>query len=73
MIKLSEVLNKINGLEAEIIDSSNIVHLDFYTEGSGTIHSESHEYFCFEDIKDLRVFMQMDFEYIIRNRKKYPI
>jgi len=73
MIKLNEVLIKIRELEKEIIDISNIIQLDFYTDGSGSVHSNDHEYFCFEDIKDLKVFMQMDFEYIIKNRKKYPI
>jgi hypothetical protein len=69
MIKLNEILYKINQLEKEIFEISNILQLDFYTDGSGSIHSSDHEYFCFEEIKDLRVFMQMDFEYIIKNRK----
>jgi len=73
MVKLNEVLTKIEGLEKEIADVSNIVQLDFYTDRSGSIHSTDHEYFCFEEIKDLRIFMQMDFEYLIRNRKEYPI
>jgi hypothetical protein len=73
MISLNEILIKIRELEKEIIDISNIIQLDFYTDGSGSIHSSDHEYFCFEDIKDLKVFMQMDYEYLIKYRKKYPI
>jgi len=73
MVKLNDILTKIKGLENEIEDISNIVQLDFYTDGSGSIHSIDCEYFCFEEIKDLRIFMQMDFEYLIKYRKKYPI
>ena len=73
MIKLNEILLKIRELEKEIFEISNILQLDFYSDGSGSIHSNDHEYFYFEDIKDLKVFMQMDYEYIIKNRKEYPI
>lgn len=73
MIILDDILDKIKELEHEIVDISNILSLEFFTDGSGSIHSNEAEYFCFENIKDLKQFVKLDNDYIIRNRRKYPI
>jgi hypothetical protein len=73
MFKLNELLMKIESLEKQITEISNIVQLDIYTDGSGSIHSSDHEYFCFETTKDLKLFMGLENDYIIKYRKKYPI
>ena len=73
ILLLKNVLDKINEIERSEYEISNIISIQFYTDGSGSIHSTDHEYFCFNSIKDLKFFMQMDFEYIIKYRKKYPI
>ena len=73
MIKLNDILNKINSLENDIEDIENIVSVSFYTDHSGNISSNTHEYFYFESLKDLEQFMKLDNEYIIRHRNEYPI
>ena len=73
MIKLNDILNKINTIELDVTDISNIITIEFYTDYSGSIHSTDHEYFCFECLNDLQNFMKLDNDYIIRNRKVYPI
>lgn len=73
MIKLNDVMIKIKELEKEITERDDIVQIDFYTDESGSIHSSDHEYFSFGKLKDLKQFLKLDIDYILRNRKKYPI
>ena len=70
-MNLKEILQKINSIEYDIEETSNIVSIEFYTDGSGHICSSDHYYFEFEQLKDLNEFLKLDNEYIIRNRKRF--
>ena len=73
MIKLKDVLDKIRELELLIGEIYNIIEITFYSDGSGCITTQDYSFFEFEEYSDLKYFMRLDNEYLIKNRRKYPI
>ena len=73
MIKLKDVLDKLQELELLIGEIYNIIEITFYSDGSGRIATQDHSFFEFEEYSDLKYFMRLDNEYLIKNRRKYPI
>jgi len=70
-MKLKEILSKIESLEKDLIDINNIITIEFHSDYNGSIHSHDCEYFSFEELSDLKTFIAMNNDYIIRNRIKY--
>jgi hypothetical protein len=77
MPSLNEIIDKIKQIEKEIgyeyHEIADIISIEFYTDGSGSIHSNEYEYFSFEKFSDLKHFVRLDFNYIMQYRKKYPL
>lgn len=77
MISLQDILTKITEIEEKIRyeyhEIDDIISIEFYSDESGSIHSDVYEYFSFEKLKDLKYFMSLDNYYIIQYRKKYPL
>lgn len=77
MLKLKDILNKINSLENDYrlhthsID--DIIVLDFYSDESGSIHTTECQFFEFDKISELKEFVKLSNEYIIMKRKNYPL
>ena len=77
MPSLNDIIDKIKQIEEEIRYNTNeiadIISIEFYTDGSGSIHSNEYEYFSFEKFSDLKHFVRLDINYIIQYRKEYPL
>ena len=77
MPSLNDIIDKIKQIEEEIgyelHEINDIISIEFYTDGSGSIHSNEYEYFSFEKFSDLKHFVRLDVNYIMQYRKKYPL
>jgi hypothetical protein len=76
-MNIKDILYKIKSLETDLhlyvntID--DIVILEFYSDESGSIHSSECQFFEFEKLFELKEFMKLSNDYIIRKRKYYPL
>lgn len=77
MPSLNDIIDKIKQIEEEIryntIEIADIISIEFYTDGSGSIHSNEYEYFSFEKFSQLKHFVRLDVNYIMQYRKEYPL